>query len=81
MRDIGGFTGYVKFSSFSDGQLGRCDNAWGPGAGYGFGGETDSSDLIYKAAKNADRSVASLGAACSSSSGVAYLKINSFMVR
>lgn len=81
MRDIGGFTGYAKFSSFSDGQLGRCDNAWGPGAGYGFGGETDSSDLIYKAARNADRSVLALAAGCSSSSGTSYLKINSLMVR
>ena len=80
MRDVP-FSGYAKFSSFSDGQLGRCDNNWGPGAGYGFGGETDSSDLIYKAAKNAGGSILSLGAACSSSSGVMYLKVNSLMVR
>ncbi|MDD5213764.1 MAG: fibrinogen-like YCDxxxxGGGW domain-containing protein [Candidatus Gracilibacteria bacterium] len=74
-----GQTGLMQFNSFSVGALGRCDNNYGPGAGRGFGGETNSADLIFKIIKDSSNYAVTLQSTCRS--GRAYLKVNSIMVR
>ena len=74
------YSNLTKLTSFNTGALGRCDNNYGPYSGYGFSGEQNTDDLIFKYTASAtNNNFATLFSACGN--GTSYLKINKILVR